>query len=137
MIDASTGSLKIIDFSVGNQADREQHGFLGSLPFAAPELLAEAPWQPKPVDIYAVGVFVSFLIDMQALFHHLGFALQLNDATEAIRSKSLPQLQEGVVALADRLRSNASPGGDLSQLINITPQMRPTAGQALAHTWLT
>lgn len=137
MCDASTGSLKLIDFSVGRRADMAHHGFIGSLPFAAPELLDTKPWEPKAVDVYAVGVFGCFIINLQGLFKHLGFALQLNDADADTRSAALPQLQAAAAALAQDLRNVSGPGGDLTaKLIASDPLLRPTAEEALGHIWL-
>merc|ERR1712054_4079 len=64
----ANGTIKLIDFSVGTSADSEHRGFIGSLPFAAPELLEQAPWFGKPVDLYAVGMLIAFLVQLKALF---------------------------------------------------------------------
>jgi len=148
MQDPESGALKLIDFSVAQEDSQKMYeGFYGSLPFAAPELCQTAPWDGKAADIFSVGVVLAFLLDVQALFKHLGFAVQLNTASEEERQLKASELQGAVQALADALatrRSDAEvsaqsaygPAGDLAaRLLSVIPEERPTAMEALDHKW--
>merc|ERR1719261_2003750 len=140
------GALKLIDFSVAQEDSMKLYeGFYGSLPFAAPELCGPAPWDGKAADIFSVGVVMAFLLDLEALHTHLGFAVALNQASDEERHRKANDLQNAVQVLSNSLSSRRSnpevsaqsahgPAGDLAaRLLSVAPEERPTAAEALQH----
>jgi serine/threonine protein kinase len=142
MMDPSTHKMKLIDFSVGNVANKPCHGVYGSLPFMAPELLREAPYQGTAADMYSIGIMLVFMLDVQSLFEILGFTVGLNDTIEdpAARQAAYPQVQQAVVNLGEAFKTKvtATTYGKPSclydlcvQMIALAPNLRPTATEAL------
>lgn len=139
MQDPATGNLKLIDFSVGTPADQQSSGFLGSLPFAAPELLADEPWWGTTADIYSIGIVLAFLLNVQLLFQHMGWAVPMNNQLDSAsaRYETLPRLQDSVLALAKELAATAGTGGKVCRLMLAPePSRRPSATEALELPWL-
>jgi serine/threonine protein kinase len=135
-VDASA-PLKLIDFSIAASSEQSCHGFMGSLPFAAPEVLSDSPWWGAPADIFSVGVILVFILELKLLFHHLGFAkdIKVDDRNE--RRHELPKLRKAWDSLAAELPPGD--GQDLCRnLLNLTPEARLTATDALrcCSPWL-
>eukprot|EP00929_Paragymnodinium_shiwhaense_P109572 TRINITY_DN7604_c0_g5_i1.p1 TRINITY_DN7604_c0_g5~~TRINITY_DN7604_c0_g5_i1.p1 ORF type:complete len:1187 (+),score=383.42 TRINITY_DN7604_c0_g5_i1:136-3696(+) len=140
MQDIETNAIKIIDFSVAQEdADELYDGFYGSLPFAAPEMCQATPWDGRPADIFSVGVVLAFLLDVQALFQHLGWAVEMNNATEDERLSKASQLEDSVRYLSEALGpaagSHGQAGDLVGRLLSVLPQERPSATEALQHKW--
>jgi len=127
--------LKLIDFSIAASTEQAGKGFMGSLPFAAPELLSDSPWWGAPADLFSVGVILVFMVGLNLLFHHLGWAkdIEVHDVNE--RRHALPKLTKAWESLAAELKP-----GDSQEicrnLLHFRPEARPTATDALCYPWL-
>jgi len=127
--------LKLIDFSIAASTEQSCHGFMGSLPFAAPELLSESPWWGAPADVFSVGAILVLLLEIKLLFQHLGWAKDIRIDDRSERRHALPTLSQAWDSLAAELP--AGDGKDICcKLLNLMPEDRLTATEALRCPWL-
>ncbi|KAI6171309.1 Serine/threonine-protein kinase NIM1 [Aphelenchoides bicaudatus] len=64
LFDPKTGRVKLIDFGFAcySAEGSKSKTFCGSLPYAAPELFSSKPYDAKPVDMWAMGVLLYFML---------------------------------------------------------------------------
>jgi hypothetical protein len=53
---------KLVDFGLAVAAGNACSGMRGTMPFLAPEMFSEAPYDPAPIDMWAIGVLVLELL---------------------------------------------------------------------------
>ncbi|KAI0246870.1 kinase-like domain-containing protein [Lactifluus subvellereus] len=124
-----SSDIVIADFGIAkhlHSSEEQLTSLAGSLGYVAPEVL-NLKGHGKPVDIWAVGIITYVLLCGYTPF-------PTDDPKELFRKTT-----EAKIQFHERYWKNVSneAKGFVQTLLNPDPAQRPTAEQALAHSWLT
>ncbi|KAM4603200.1 mitogen-activated protein kinase 12-like, partial [Discoglossus pictus] len=145
--------LKILDFGLARQADFEMTGYVVTRWYRAPEVILNWMHYSQTVDIWSVGCILAEMITGKVLFPGGDYFDELNKIIEVIGSpqpsliskmeskhaqsylKLLPQKQKR--NFKDLFPTMSSIEIDLlEKMLDLDPEIRITAGEALAHPYL-
>jgi len=119
--------VKIIDFGLSKcMAEPVATSFLGTRGYLAPEMLQRREYS-KPVDTWALGVIVFVL---------LCGCLPFDDGSDVLASDDMVRAR--FVLRFPRWAKNLSPSAKdlLARLLDIRPEQRLSAEEALEHPWV-
>lgn len=135
MMCPATNRIKLIDFSVSKVNAPVSSGVIGTLPFAAPEVLLPDPWDGFCADMFSIGIVVALIFDMQCLFEHTSWAATLSEDEDWPAVSR--QFGESVEALVGDLVARIDRGAALlaMSLLDLDPKERITVDQALELPW--
>ncbi|CAD5226346.1 unnamed protein product [Bursaphelenchus xylophilus] len=114
--------LKVIDFGLSSRTGRLLSTYCGSLAYAAPEVLANRPYDGKASDIWSMGVLLYILITGCSPFqldNHEAVVRNIKSGVFKIPSFVTPQC-------ADLLR----------RMMTVNPSARITMPEVLVHPWI-
>ncbi|CAG7728677.1 unnamed protein product, partial [Allacma fusca] len=121
---ANSSTIKLGDFGFSTVARRGQllTTFCGSPPYAAPELFRDASYEGPPVDIWAMGILLFFMLN-----GHLPF-----------NGSSIPLLKKAILDGRFHAANDLSPEilDLLHMLLLQIPCKRPTTSEVIRHPWL-
>ncbi|KAJ7481857.1 kinase-like domain-containing protein, partial [Mycena latifolia] len=130
---AESAPLVIADFGLSRMTEEAREGpndgemeLYGVHRYMAPEVFLK-PYHSKPVDVWGVGLLAFFMIAGCTPFEREGAQLE-TDAIVAGEYKFAPEEKWDNVTLNAR--------EFISMCLTLDSDRRPTAGEALAHTWL-
>ncbi|GAA5798995.1 hypothetical protein HPULCUR_004404 [Helicostylum pulchrum] len=118
VLDQSTGGLRLIDFGSAAylKPGRKYETFVGTLDYAAPEILRGNTYSGKPQDVWALGILLFTLVYRENPFYDIDEIMG--------RELRIPfVLSEGSVDLISKMLER-----DVDKRVNIH--------QVLAHPWL-
>eukprot|EP00128_Syssomonas_multiformis_P001269 Colp12_sorted_trinity150504_noHs@30093 len=117
------GNVKVADFGFSTMAqDNKLNTFCGSPPYAAPELFKEEIYAGEPVDVWALGILLYFMVTGNMPFEA--------DTVTKLRQKVL----EGKFTCPSYVSANCK---DLiEKLLILDPAQRYTIAQIKAHPWM-
>ena len=119
----SSTQVKIGDFGFSTPTtDTLLSTFCGSPAFAAPELLQEQSYMGPPVDVWALGATLYYMVT-----GNIPFA-----------GNSVPQIKENVLKGSYLSPSRVGPQCKelIGQLLTLEPGKRPSVSAVLGHEWL-
>ncbi|KAE9553778.1 hypothetical protein FO519_002999 [Halicephalobus sp. NKZ332] len=144
--------LKILDFGLARHTDQEMTGYVATRWYRAPEIMLNWMHYTQTVDIWSVGCIMAELITGKTLFPGADHIDQLTRimsvcgtpneeflskiSSEEARSyiRNMPKMDRKDFKI---YFSNASPEAIdfLEKTLNLDPDYRPTAGEAMEHPY--
>ncbi|VDM43373.1 unnamed protein product [Toxocara canis] len=145
--------LKILDFGLARQTDNEMTGYVATRWYRAPEIMLNWMHYTQTVDIWSVGCIMAELITGRTLFpgaDHIDQLTRIMDVVGTPNEEFLSKIQSDEARNYIRnlpktprkdfkkLFPNASPAAIdlLEQTLNLDPDHRPTASEAMEHPYL-
>uniref|UniRef100_A0A915M9N0 mitogen-activated protein kinase n=1 Tax=Meloidogyne javanica TaxID=6303 RepID=A0A915M9N0_MELJA len=134
--------LKILDFGLARQADQEMTGYVATRWYRAPEIMLNWMHYTQTVDIWSVGCIMAELITGKTLFPG---ADHIDQLTRIMSVCGTPKEARNYIRNMPRIeRKNfksffqaATPEAVdfLERTLNLDPDYRPTAAQAMEHPY--
>ncbi|MCP9265574.1 Mitogen-activated protein kinase 14 [Dirofilaria immitis] len=114
--------LKILDFGLARQTDSEMTGYVATRWYRAPEIMLNWMHYTQTVDIWSVGCIMAELITGRTLFPGADHIDQLTRIMNVVGTPN----------------EDASPDAIdlLERTLNLDPDYRPTASEAMEHPYL-
>ncbi|KAK0400105.1 hypothetical protein QR680_003360 [Steinernema hermaphroditum] len=145
--------LKILDFGLARQTDDEMTGYVATRWYRAPEIMLNWMHYTKTVDIWSVGCIMAELITGKTLFpgsDHIDQLTRIMNVVgtpneEFLQKISSEEARNYIRNLPKMQRkdfrtffANASPEAVdlLEKTLNLDPDLRPTAAEAMEHPYL-
>ncbi|CAD5219334.1 unnamed protein product [Bursaphelenchus okinawaensis] len=114
--------LKVIDFGLSSRTGRLLSTYCGSLAYAAPEVLANCPYDGKMSDIWSMGVLLYILVSGSCPF-------QMENQDTAIK-----QIKNGIYKIPSFVTPNCA--DLLRRMMTVDPKKRITMAEVLVHPWI-
>ncbi|KAL7079382.1 hypothetical protein ACQ4LE_001391 [Meloidogyne hapla] len=144
--------LKILDFGLARQADQEMTGYVATRWYRAPEIMLNWMHYTQTVDIWSVGCIMAELITGKTLFPGADHIDQLTrimsvcgtPSEEFLKKISSEEARNYIRNMPRIERKNfknffqaATPEAVdfLEKTLNLDPDYRPTASQAMEHSY--
>ncbi|KAK6111213.1 Mitogen-activated protein kinase pmk-1 [Brugia pahangi] len=145
--------LKILDFGLARQTDSEMTGYVATRWYRAPEIMLNWMHYTQTVDIWSVGCIMAELITGRTLFpgaDHIDQLTRIMNVVGTPNEEFLSKIQSDEARNYirnlpktprkdfKRLFPSASPDAIdlLERTLNLDPDYRPTASEAMEHPYL-
>lgn len=122
--------VKLIDFGLGKQSGENDRmkTTCGTLLYAAPEILNEVPYNGMKVDIWSAGIVLYVLVG-----GHFPWMVDGSLSAKQQIQETTNQILSGEINMPDGISFELM--NLISEMLEVDPELRPTAKQILEHQW--
>lgn len=122
--------IRLIDFGLCKQAGENDcmKTTCGTLLYAAPEILNEVPYNGMKVDIWSAGIVLYVMVA-----GHFPWMVDGSLSGKQQMQETTKQILSGEIDMPDGISFELT--NLISEMLEIDPELRPTAKQILEHQW--
>ena len=125
------GRAKLTDFGLCKQVLSDSQKLLttcGTLVYAAPEIIKKEPYNGMLADIWSAGIVLYAMICC-----HFPWTIPDDAPPDAAMHETVKQILEGQIDIPDGITYELQ--NLMTNMLNIDPNVRPTAEEILKHPW--